>query len=112
MIPILICAALFFVARNKLASQTSNTNWRLYRLPGSREFWHIDNGDGTKRIDVTGFDMNHVPSRSVNRTSGVPHSWIEINATHAELRITNGKAFFFEASPICETVKGPEKQTV
>ncbi len=66
-------------------------NWRIYRLPGSREIWHIDAGCGTPVFNVRRYSCN-VPSRSVDiGGSNVPRAWIEIDGD-AELHITDGVA--------------------
>ena len=66
-------------------------NWRLYRLPGSREIWHVDNGEGTQVYNVRGFEMN-VPSRSVDIGNGNPRAWVEIEYVVSEFYIINGIA--------------------
>jgi hypothetical protein len=65
--------------------------WRIYRLPGSREIWHIDSGDGTKVFNVRGYEAQ-VLSRSVDiGGNNVPRAWIEL---HGELHVIDGIAVF------------------
>jgi hypothetical protein len=57
---------------------TKGVSWRIYRLPGSREVWHVDSGPGTHIINVRGF-VSQVPCRSVDiGGDNVPRAWIEI----------------------------------
>jgi hypothetical protein len=67
-------------------------NWRIYRLPGSREIWHVDSGQGTTIFNVRGF-ASKVMARSVDiGGDNVPRAWIEISG--CELHIVNGIARF------------------
>lgn len=81
--------------------------WRIYRLPGSRENWHIDAGPGTAVINVTQW-RGYGFWKSVDTKCGQsPRAWIEI--LRADLHIVNGLANFdpWDVTPrdICETVK-------
>ena len=68
--------------------------WRIYRLPGSRENWHIDAGRGTQPINVKFYDCK-VASKSVDvGGENVPRAWIQVN--DAELHLINGVAVFSE----------------
>jgi hypothetical protein len=68
--------------------------WRIYRLPGSRQFWHIDAGADTPVINVTAF-RSAVDTKSVDIGEGHPRAWIEIErSAHIELHVINGTAIF------------------
>jgi hypothetical protein len=65
--------------------------WRIYRLPGSREIWHIDSGAGTKVFNVRGYEAQ-VPSVSVDiGGNNMPRAWIQMDG---ELHIIDGIAVF------------------
>jgi hypothetical protein len=67
-------------------------NWRIYRLPGSREVWHIDSGTGTTIFNVKKYRCA-ADSQSVDiGGNNVPRAWIEILG--ADLHIVNGTALF------------------
>lgn len=52
--------------------------WRVYRLPGSRQWWHIDTGPGTLVVNCLGF-MSDVPLRTINGPGDqVPRAWVEV----------------------------------
>lgn len=52
--------------------------WRVYRLPGSLQFWHIDSGPGTVVINCLGF-MSDVVVRTVHGPGDMqPRFWVEI----------------------------------
>lgn len=79
-----------------VAGNDEKMKWRIYRLPGSREFWHIDNGPGTQIINVKAFHIE-CPCTSVDEAeqhqNAVPvRAWIEVNM--ANLYIQNGTALF------------------
>jgi hypothetical protein len=63
-------------------------NWRLYRLPGSREVWHVDQGDGTFIVNVKGFEI-YCRAFSVDIGSGNPRAWIAIPIVESDLHIVN-----------------------
>ena len=66
--------------------------WRIYRLPGSREFWHIDSGPGTQIVNVKAFHIE-CPCTSVDEGGKeLVRAWIEVNM--ANLYIQNGTALF------------------
>lgn len=66
-------------------------DWRIYRLPGSREIWHVDAGNGTPIFNVRGYECN-VPTASVDvGGENVPRAWI---ALKGDLHIINGVAVF------------------
>jgi hypothetical protein len=68
-------------------------NWRIYRLPGSREVWHVDSGDGTVIYNVHGY-VCMVPSRSIDiGGNNSPRAWIEIDSRF-ELHLMDGVARF------------------
>jgi hypothetical protein len=66
--------------------------WRIYRLPGSRQIWHIDTGDNTPIINVRSFSMDGTCASSVDRGVGVPRAWIEVPYGSTELYIIQGVA--------------------
>lgn len=67
-------------------------NWRIYRLPGSREVWHIDSGCRTQVFNVTAWQC-HTSSHAVDVGGNhIPRAWISISG--AELHIINGIAVF------------------
>lgn len=53
--------------------------WRIYRLPGSRDWWLIDQGEGTPILKVLGYECR-CQSRSVNdgQSGKQPRSYIEV----------------------------------
>jgi hypothetical protein len=73
-------------------------NWRIYRLPGSREVWHIDSGPGTPIYNVRGYSSSHSHSVDVGGNH-VPRAWIEV--PDAELYIVNGVAVFEKVQTKC-----------
>jgi hypothetical protein len=78
--------------------------WRIYRLPGSREVWHIDSGEGTKVFNVRGYQAAGSYSVDIGGNN-VPRAWIEINGQ--ELHIVNGVAIF-EYSEVREILAAKE----
>jgi len=69
-------------------------DWRIYRLPGSREIWHVDSGCGTQVFNVKGYCCA-ADTESVDISGNhVPRAWIAVN--NSELHIVNGKALFVE----------------
>jgi hypothetical protein len=67
------------------------TKWRIYRLPGSRQIWHIDSGPCTQIFNVRGYRCA-ADSQSVDiGGDNVPRAWIEVIG---ELHIVNGMALF------------------
>lgn len=83
-------------------------NWRIYRLPGSREVWHIDAGPGTQIFNVRGFECGQ-NSRSVDiGGNSIPRAWIEVPS--AELHIVDGVAHF-EDSNIVQVIDASEAKT-
>jgi hypothetical protein len=75
--------------------------WRIYRLPGSRENWHIDAGHGTQPLNVRVYECR-VTSHSVDiGGNNVPRAWIEVE--ESELHLVNGVAVFSPAVVVMET---------
>jgi hypothetical protein len=75
-------------------------NWRIYRLPGSREIWHIDSGENTLVFNVRGYDAQ-VPTQSVDiGGNNVPRAWITLQG---ELHIVNNVAVFSRVKVPAET---------
>lgn len=71
--------------------------FRIYRLPGSKEFWHIDAGAQTPVFNVRGYQCN-VDSFSIDDFNshlryGGPRAWIEVPQP-CELHVINGVAVF------------------
>jgi hypothetical protein len=81
-------------------------NWRIYRLPGSREIWHIDAGPDTQVYNVRSYSCA-ADSESVDiGGDNVPRAWISV--LHAELHIVNGKALFVNAD-VADAISVTEK---
>lgn len=70
-------------------------NWRIYRLPGSREIWHIDAGAGTQVFNVRGYSADGSYSQDIGGCH-VPRAWIAVD--EQELHIVNGFAIFRKAA--------------
>jgi hypothetical protein len=68
--------------------------WRIYRLPGSKQFLHIDSGQGTPIINVTGFEIFAHSHWGQNCGAYQPRGWIEVETN--EFFISNGIAIFFD----------------
>jgi hypothetical protein len=52
-------------------------SWRIYRLPGSKEWWLIDTGDGTALVYTKSFEFTSIP-RAVDRAgTASPRAWLE-----------------------------------
>lgn len=84
----------------KKNSEGFTVTWRIYRLPGSRENWHIDAGQDTQPINVKRYECQ-VVSHSVDiGGNNVPRAWIEI--TESDLHIINGVAVFSPANVTVE----------
>jgi hypothetical protein len=76
-------------------------NWRIYRLPGSREVWHLDSGPGTDIYNVRGYRC-FIPSHSVDiGGTNVPRAWIQIHCG-CSLHIINGIAIFSPGGVLCK----------
>lgn len=73
-------------------------NWRIYRLPGSREIWHIDSGPGTQIFNVRGFNASMSHSVDIGGNN-VPRAWIEVN--DSDLHIVDGVAVFSRVNAKC-----------
>jgi len=60
----------------------SMVQWRIYRLPGSLDWWLIDRGEGTPIFKVLSYECQ-CGSRSVNDgiSGKQPRSWIEVPGT-------------------------------
>lgn len=69
--------------------------WRIYRLPGSRENWHVDAGPDTQVFNVRKWRCADSESVDIGG-SNVPRAWIEISGQ--ELHIVNGVAIFSMAT--------------
>lgn len=65
-------------------------NWRIYRLPGSRETWHIDSGAGTQVFNVRGFCASSSKSIDIGGNNS-PRAWIEVIG---EFHVIDGIARF------------------
>jgi hypothetical protein len=62
--------------------------YRLYRLPGSKENWHIDTGPGTRVFNAQGF-VSFGPLRTIDvgvDKGMVPHAWLELAAPGFDLK--------------------------
>lgn len=71
--------------------------WRIYRLPGSRNVWHIDQGESTTIVNVLGYQAEK--SYSVDIGDGWPRAWIEIPEEY-ELHVVNGIGIFRISKPV------------
>jgi hypothetical protein len=74
--------------------------WRVYRLPGSRKIWHIDNGPDTQILNVLGVQFDD-QTKSVDIGCGVPRAWLQLE--HSELHVINGVAIF--SYPLAEVLE-------
>jgi hypothetical protein len=54
--------------------------WRIYRLPGSRDWWLIDHGDGTPIFKVLSVKFRGCNAETVNDgiSGKQPRSWIMV----------------------------------
>lgn len=75
--------------------------WRVYRLPGSREIWHVDAGPKTPVFNVRGYRSNDSYSVDIGGNN-VPRAWIQVD--EQELHIINGIAVF-EIPGVMEAVR-------
>lgn len=76
--------------------------WRIYRLPGSREVWHIDAGAGTQIYNVHGFHSAESHSVDIGGSHS-PRAWIEVR--ESELHIVNDVAIFSRVFAKCAVVQ-------
>jgi hypothetical protein len=68
--------------------------WRIYRLPGSKEWLHIDSGQGTPIVNVTGFEVFAHSHWGQNCGVVQPRGWIEIDTDG--FFIIDGVALFMD----------------
>jgi hypothetical protein len=68
--------------------------WRIYRLPGSMQFLHIDSGQGTPVVNVRGFEIYAHCQWGQNCGAIQPRGWIEIEAQ--DFYIIDDVAIFFD----------------
>lgn len=88
----LLCVTFVHVPYDICGVENEKVKWRIYRLPGSREFWHIDSGPGTQIVNVKAFHIE-CPCTSVDEGGKeLVRAWIEVNM--ANLYIQNGTALF------------------
>jgi hypothetical protein len=65
--------------------------WRIYRLPGDREWWRIDNGKPCRTVFVRQFKAK-IDAESINGPGHIiPRGWIQVNG---DLHIIDGIAVF------------------
>lgn len=85
-------------------------SWRIYRLPGSRDIWHIDSGVGTDVFNVRGYKCL-VPSQSVDIGGNhVPRAWIAVSRCFF-LHLVDGVALFMGREippPVCKCASNIE----
>jgi len=86
-------------------------NWRIYRLPGSRQAWHVDNGPDTQIVNVIGFEFSGIAVKSVDIGCGYPRAWIEVPFDGTELHIIDGVATWRKFDPVCEKQNNNVQQT-
>lgn len=86
--------------------------WRIYRLPGSRETWHIDSGAGTPVINVRGFDLRFVRAVSIDKPGAEqPRAWISVSE-ESEFFIINGIAVWEYKQKPCALAECPSAPCV
>lgn len=68
--------------------------WRIYRLPGDRDWWRVDHGPRTLVIGVKSFrtDGCFARSEAAPDPAMVPRAWIGISAS--ELYVSDHAAVF------------------
>lgn len=67
--------------------------WRIYRMPGDREFWRIDHGPGSSLLWAKTILFSG-PVKTVDDKSGAqPRAWLETTGT---LHLTNEGSARFE----------------
>src|SRR5437016_2520530 len=55
--------------------------WRIYRLPGDRQWWRIDSGQGTAVLFCNHWSSTEpMFSRDLPRSNDMPRAWIEVTA--------------------------------
>jgi len=60
--------------------------WRVYRLPGSRQWWHIDSGPETKLINVNSIEFGLTGAYSVDMPDQFqPRAWFELDRAKFDL---------------------------
>jgi hypothetical protein len=76
-------------------------NWRIYRLPGSREWWLIDHGPGSLVLRAKYWEAGAgVRTRSVNGDpTKQPIAWIWVS--QSDLYLSNAGAARFEGPRSC-----------
>ncbi len=68
--------------------------WRIYRLPGSMQFLHIDSGQGTPIVNVHGFELFAHSHWNQNCGAIQPRGWIEVETD--DFYIVDGIALFLD----------------
>jgi hypothetical protein len=90
--------------------------WRIYRLPGDKEWWRIDHGPGSLILWAKDW-ISFKPTRSVENNGELqPRAWIEVESGKLYVAQAQGKNFpragqfekfpaavFFDDSVTCET---------
>lgn len=85
--------------------------YRIYRVPGSKQWWHIDTGANTVVFNVKGY-VTTVASKSVDRPDLHPRAWIEIEQTDTDFHIVNGVAEFTPAILPINNFIGQDKEGI
>lgn len=68
------------------------TAWRIYRVPGSRQWWHIDSGPNTPIVSVKRWRAA-VATEAVDVGGAVqPRAWIKVLGEF--FMFPNGEAVF------------------
>lgn len=83
--------------------------FRIFRVPGSRQFWHIDAGPGTPVINVLGIKIKGCEVETRDVGDGVPRAWFEVRG---ELFVSNYVAHFIDWSSCLTGVAMTEKEIV
>lgn len=84
--------------------------FRVYRLPGSQRLWHVDTGIGTTVINVYAF-MSDVPVKTVDKGTGHPRAWVEIEGNFFVDRNGVGKFLSGSATLIPEALTAIVKES-
>jgi hypothetical protein len=82
--------------------------FRIYRIPGSKKFWHIDSGQGSQKFNVLGYDAM-VDTTSVDSPEENPRARIQIDGDTTDFYVINGRAFFDTKKYPINNVIGKDK---
>jgi hypothetical protein len=71
----------------------ARVNWRIYRLPGSKEQWLIDHGPGSMVLVCKKWVSNGVVASVNGNPAATPRAWIHLKGT---LFLSDGVAEFVQ----------------